>query len=312
MIIKHVKKTAILSAVLIVISLGFMFINMFKSGFGTLGLNLGIDFAGGTVMQLNLGEEFDMEEVRDILGGFGLEGSTLQALRVEDESGVLKDEGILIKTPIIEDTVRDEILAAFLERWPGMDPEDRRIESVGGAVGEEQKRMSWIALAVALAGMVIYITFRFEYRFALTTIAAILHDVIIVLGFFAITRMEINLPFIAALLTIVGYSINDTIVIIDRIRENMKYKKRKETLAEIVDRSIVQSLSRSINTSATTLMVLIALMAGFHIFIGSLDLIVFVVAMIIGVITGTYSSIFVVSPLWLLWKEQELARAKAH
>lgn len=313
MIIKHRKKAFILSLILILASLLSMGYHMVVDGFGTLGLNLGIDFAGGTVLQLNLGEEFNVSEVEEILDAQGIENASVQTVRTRDEDGEYVDEGVLIKTRLIDETARDRLMDAMMERWPDMDQDDRSIESVGAAVGSEQKKWSAIALVVALICMIIYITLRFEFRFALATIGALIHDVIIVVGIFSLLRFDINITFVAALLTIVGYSINDSIVIIDRIRENLTYKVKKD-YAEVVDRSIMQCLNRSINTSLTTLMVLIALMLGFYFFVGNLDLVVFVVAMIVGVLVGTYSSIFIASPLWLTMKENSLkaeARKKA-
>ena len=313
MIIKHRKKAFILSLILILASLLSMGYHMVVDGFGTLGLNLGIDFAGGTVLQLNLGEEFDVTEVEEILDAQDIESASVQTVRTRDEDGEYVDEGVLIKTRLIDEAGRDRLMDAMIERWPDMDKEDRSIESVGAAVGSEQKKWSAIALAVALICMIIYITLRFEFRFALATIGALIHDVIIVVGIFSLLRFDINITFVAALLTIVGYSINDSIVIIDRIRENLTHKLKKD-YAEVVDRSIMQCLNRSINTSLTTLMVLIALMVGFYLFVGNLDLVVFVVAMIVGVVVGTYSSIFIASPLWLTMKENSLkaeARKKA-
>ncbi|NLA27665.1 MAG: protein translocase subunit SecF, partial [Firmicutes bacterium] len=150
---------------------------------------------------------------------------------------------------------------------------------------------------------------RFEFKFALTAIAALLHDIFIIVAIFSLFKIEVNSPFVAALLTVFGYSVNDTIVIFDRIRENMKMKKKKD-YSEVVDQSINQSLRRTINTSLTTLIVLAALFVGFYYFIGSFDLIAFVIALIIGVMVGTYSSIFIAAPLWLDLKNLEFRRAR--
>ncbi|MFY9114363.1 MAG: protein translocase subunit SecF, partial [Dethiobacteria bacterium] len=285
--------------------------HMAVNGWGSLGLNLGIDFTGGTVIQLNLGEDFKIEEIKEILAEFDLEGATIQKVKTREAGGNLADEGVLIKTALLPENTRDDLLSAFYDRWPDLDQEDKRVESVGATVGGEQKKWSAIALALALAGMVIYITIRFELKFAIAAIAALVFDVLVVIGLFSILQMEVNFTFIAALLTIIGYSINDTIVIIDRIRENIRHKK-KQDYAAMVDLSIKQSLARSINTSLTTLLALISLMIGFILFVGNQDLIVFVAATGMGVIVGTYSSIFLASPLWLTMKEREFQRpAKA-
>ena len=274
------------------------------------GLNLGIDFAGGTVLHLNLASGFALAEVEEVAAGFPeLKGAALQVVQGRDLQGRVTAEGVVIKSSYIEEGRRNEILAAFRERWPSLGPEDLRVESVGGVISGELARQSLIALAVAIAGMIAYITIRFEFKFALAAIAVLVHDVFIIVAVFSILKIEVNSPFIAALLTVFGYSVNDTIVIFDRIRENIKLKK-KDAYAEVVDRSINQSLSRTINTSLTTLLVLLALLVGFYYFIGSFDLIAFVIALIIGVVVGTYSSVFIAASLWFDLKEFEFRRAR--
>ena len=295
------RKAYLLSSILVIaglVSLAFF------------GLNLGIDFTGGTVFHLNLGEGFLMEEVESVLAEFEeLEGATVQVVQGRDLDGDLADEGLVIKAPIIEESRRNELMDAFRSHWPNLDPDDLRIESVGAVVGGELTRQALLSLAVAIVLMVAYITFRFEFKFAIATIASLLHNVLVVVGVFSILQMEINVPFVAAILTVFGYSVNDTIVIIDRIRENIEHK-RKSDYATIVNESINQNLMRSINTSLTTLFVLIALLIGFHYFIGSVDLIVFVIALIIGVLVGTYSSIFVASPLCLNLQDVNFRKVK--
>ena len=284
------RKAYLLSALLVLAGL---------ISLAVFGLNLGIDFTGGTVLHLNLGEDFSLEEVEAVIAPFEeLEGAAVQIVQGRDLTGELTEEGLVIKAPYIEEDRRDMLLDALRDRWPALDPADLRIESVGAVIGSELARQALLSLAVAIVLMVVYITVRFEFRFALATIAALLHNIVIVIGIFSILQMEINVPFVAAILTVFGYSVNDTIVIFDRIRENIKHKQRRD-YAAVVNESINQNLMRSINTSLTTLFVLTALLFGFHYFIGSFDLIVFVVALILGVIVGTYSSIFVASPLWL-------------
>ena len=293
------RKAYVLSSVLVLASLVSLLF---------FGLNLGIDFTGGTVLNLNLGEDFSLEEVEAVIAPFEeLQGAAIQIVQGRDLSGEATDEGLVLKAPYIEESRREALMDAFRARWPKLDPADLRIESVGAVVGGELSRQALIALAVAIVLMVGYITFRFEFRFAVATIAALLHNIIIVVGIFSIFRMEINVPFVAAILTVFGYSVNDTIVIFDRIRENIKHK-RKSDYAELVNQSINQSLMRSINTSLTTLFVLVALLFGFYYYIGSVDLIVFVIALILGVFVGTYSSIFIASPLWLNLQDLKIRR----
>jgi preprotein translocase SecF subunit len=296
------RKAYILSFILVVASIVSL---------ALFGLNLGIDFTGGTVLHLNLGDDFSLEDVESVIAGFDeLSGSTVQVVQGRDISGELTDEGLVIKAPYIEEERREELMGALRSRWPNLDPADLRIESVGAVIGSEMTRQALLSLVVAVILMVVYITFRFEFKFAVATIAALLHNVIVVVGVFSILRMEINVPFVAAILTVFGYSVNDTIVIIDRIRENIKHK-RKSDYAVIVNDSINQNLMRSINTSLTTLFVLVALLFGFFYYIGSVDLVVFVVALILGVFVGTYSSSFIASPLWLNLQELGAKKGKA-
>lgn len=284
------RKAYLLSTIMVIASI---------LSLAVFGLNLGIDFTGGTVLHLNLGEDFSMEEIEAVMAPFEeLSGASVQIVQARDITGELAEEGVVIKAPYIEESRRDILMDAFRAKWPNLDPGDLRIESVGAVVGSELGRQAFISLVVAIFLMVIYITFRFEFKFAVATIAALLHNLVVVVGIFSILQMEINVPFVAAILTVFGYSVNDTIVIFDRIRENI-IRRRKSDYAAVVNESINQNLMRSVNTSLTTLFVLIALLFGFHYYIGSLDLIVFVVALILGVFIGTYSSIFIASPLWL-------------
>lgn len=272
------------------------------------GLNLGIDFTGGTIFHLQIEEEFTLDEVREVLAPFDLDGSIIQ--RTGD---IVNERGreVIIKTPSLSDLERARIIEAFKERWPVIG-EDQilRVESVGPAIGRELTREAFWAVGIAMLAMVLYITLRFEFKFAVSSIAALFHDIFIIIAIFSLFQIEINSPFIAAILTTVGYSINDTIIIIDRIRENLKYH-RKESYAEIVNKSITQNLSRTINTSLTTFFVLFSLFVAFNYFIGGIDLKNFALALLLGLIFGTYSSIFVASPLWYTWKKWELNKKAA-
>jgi len=284
---------------LILITVGIISLAVF-------GLNLGIDFTGGTVFQLTLGEDFSMEEVDKALEPFEeLEGAVIQVVKGRDLTGAPTDEGVIIRGPYMGEDRREAVMREFQDRFPRMDLDDSREESVGAVIGAELTRDAILALVIAIVAMIAYITYRFEFKFAVATITALLHNIVIVLGVFSILQLEINVPFVAAILTVFGYSVNDTIVIMDRIRENIKHRKKSEFAAS-VNQSINQNLMRSINTSLTTLFVLIALLFGFHYFIGSLDLIVFIVALILGVFVGTYSSIFIASPLWLNLQDYNL------
>jgi SecD/SecF fusion protein len=289
------KYAFIFSAVLIIVGLVSMGMNY--SGTGQA-LNLGIDFTSGTLMHLDIGQDFSMADVREILEPFGLDSAAIQRVGLEG-LGEGETQELMIRSRTLTPDEQDSVFSALSERYGLSRSAMLRVENVNPIVGRELVRQAMLALLIALAGMIIYITLRFEYRFALTAMMALLHDALMVLAFFAVFRVEVNGPFIAAILTILGYSINDTIVIYDRIRENLK-NRNKEKLAEVVDNSIRQSLRRSINTSLTTMFVLLTLLA-----FGGVTLRPFIVALLVGVFFGTYSSVFIASPLWLSWKERE-------
>jgi len=272
------------------------------------GLNLGIDFTGGTILQLRLEEGFQMEDVREVLAPYDLAGVPLQRVGHDSHSG---GNEVVIKAPHLSEPTRREILDSFMERWPEMTAEDvLRIDNVGAVIGKELTREAFLALLLAAVGMIVYITLRFEFKFSLAAILALLHDAFIIVAIFSIFKIEINSPFIAAVLTIIGYSINDTIVIFDRIRENLKFR-RQRTIEEVVDDSINENLTRTIGTSFTTLLVLISLFIAFNYFVGGMDLKVFALALLIGIVSGTYSSIFIASPLWVSWRKKGLKGEKA-
>lgn len=254
------------------------------------GLNLGIDFTGGTLMERRVDGMITTESIRAVLADeqlSHLDIGTAVIQRLDSPNDFMVRTRTLANDEIAEvDQALDQAFGGLVER---------RTEMVGPVIGQELVRQAFWALLIAAFGILGYVSFRFEYRFAVAAIIAVLHDVILVLGVFAITGREINSPFVAAILTVVGYSINDTIVIFDRVRENLRLRK-KETYEEVVNKSLNQTLSRSINTSLTTLIVVTLL----FIFGGS-SISDFAFALVIGVLAGTYSSIFVASPVWLEW-----------
>jgi preprotein translocase SecF subunit len=265
------------------------------------GLNLGIDFTGGTLLHLNMGRDFTLEEARQALAPFGLEGSSLQKVGEVGAAGGEKQE-LLIRTPSLNPERQAEVFASFRERFALAEEALLRVENVGPVVGGELQRQALWALLLASLLMVIYLTVRFEFRFAVASIVALLHDALAIVTFFYLFRLEVNSPFVAAVLTTLGYSVNATIIIFDRIRENLK-SRRKESLSALVETSIRQSLMRCVNSSLTTLLVLVTL----YVF-GGVTLRPFMAAMVVGVLLGTYSSVFVAGPLWLAWKEAETGR----
>ncbi len=260
------------------------------------GLNLGVDFTGGSVLELNYEQPVAVADVEGVLAAY------------EETAGAQVQSMGAAETPTIRIRARDfppgdsrDAMYAGLRDLGTF--EISLLDEVSPAIGRELTRAGLLAVGVAILGMVTYITFRFEYRFAVCAIAALVHDSIITLGLFSLLQMEINGAFIAAVLTIVGYSVNDTIVIFDRIRENIRYRKRGEGLAFTVDRSIRQTLMRSLATSLTTFLAVGSLWA-----FGGATIRSFTAALLFGVIIGTYSSIFLASPLWMAWQEWRPAK----
>jgi preprotein translocase subunit SecF len=268
-----------ISITILVIGLMFLAIN---------GLNFGIDFQGGSLLEFKFDQEVTNEAVRNVLSDINIaEDSKVQQTETEGINGTLIRSKELSTQEIVE------VEEALREEFPST--EMLRTQMVGPTIGQELRTKALLALLIASIAIVLYISVRFEFRFAIVSIITLMHDVFIVLGIFAILGREINTPFVAALLTIIGYSINDTIVIFDRIRENMKmmHKTGFEKLANL---AVVDTLPRSINTSLTTLITILAI----YLF-GGASIKVFMLALFIGMFAGTYSSIFVASPLLVTW-----------
>lgn len=248
------------------------------------GLNLGVDFTGGTVVELGYSEPSNLDEIRATLKEAGFDRISAQHF------GTAKDVLIRLAPKEGEDraAVSNELIKV-LSAATNAKVEMRRIEFVGPQVGEELREDGGLAMLYALIGILIYVAFRFEYRFSFGAILALIHDVIITVGFFAVTQIEFDLTVLAAVLAVIGYSLNDTIVVFDRIRDNFRIV-RKGDAEEIVNVSINQTLTRTLVTSLTTLLVLFALF-----FLGGEIINSFAVALIVGVLIGTYSSLYVAS-----------------
>lgn len=267
------------------------------------GLRLGIDFTGGSLLDLTFQNSPTTSEVREVLSQHGFGGSMIQ------KGGALGRD-VLIRTKTLTDQQRESILKDLSDKVGPYTV--NRVEEVRGVISEEITRSALLALLIANIGILAYVTLRFEFKFAVAAIVALVHDVLVTLGFAAVTGMELQSPFVAAILTVVGYSVNDTIVLFDRIRENMKSKdalksKRKtEGYGALVNRSISETLTRSLNTSLTTILAITAV----YLF-GGRTTKDFALTLIIGITAGTYSSIFIASPLWAWWKEHEILKGKA-
>ncbi len=244
------------------------------------GLNLGIDFTGGSITHVKMPSEVTSADMRATISELGLEKAEVQ------KSG---DE-FYLRTSELTQEETDELMQALRNEY--QEVEFMSAESVGATIGGELTRNALLALGIALVLMLLYITFRFELSFGIAAVIGIIHNVLVVLGAFSIFQWEISSAFIAAILTVIGYSINDTIVIFDRIRENMR-NKRKEDYEELVNRSVRQTLNRSINTVLTSSFPLVALLI-----FGGATIKLFVLAMLIGFVTGAYSSICIASSTW--------------
>jgi len=257
------------------------------------GFNLGIDFTGGTLLDLKFARPVTVAEVRDVLKDHQLENSTIQLAAAGQ---VTSSPNVFIRTHILDDNQR-RVLVNDIGQKLG-DFEFLRIEKVGATIGSELTRNAVLALLVSWALMIVYISYRFEFKFAVAGILTLIHDVIIVLGAFSLMQLEIDAAFVAALLTVVGYSINDTIVIFDRVRENLKAHRKGEDIKALVNRSIWQTMTRSIYTVLTVLFAAVSL----YVFGGETTK-NFALALIIGISAGAYSSIFNACPIWVIWKE---------
>lgn len=268
-------------------------------------LRPGLDFIGGTRLQFvrdcsqpgNCDKPIDINVVREVAKEQGLGDSSIQLI---SENG--QENGITIRSKNLETDQRTKLQAALSEKVGAFDPQKNQIDSVGPTLGRELFRTGVIALAVSFLGIVVYLSFRFQWDYALFAIVATFHDLLVTVGIFSILGLvlgaEVDSLFIVALLTITGFSVNDTVVIYDRIRENIK-NHPQTPIAEIVDDAVNQTLSRSINTTLTTMLSLFAIFL-----FGGETLKYFSLALIIGFIAGAYSSIFIASTLLTWWRER--------
>lgn len=262
------------------------------------GFNLGIDFSGGTMIQVEFNQTIDLDEVKDSIKEFNLSPDVI-AIGTESNEA-------MIKTSVsLNNDQRMEVFSKLKSEFDITDDTPRESKQFGPSIGDEIKKRAVYAIILASVGMLLYITFRFEWKFGVAAIIALIHDVLILLSIYAIFRVPVNSAFIAAVLTVVGYSINDTIVVFDRIRDNVKYAKTTNYF-RIADDSLNQTVVRSINTSLTTLLVIGALY-----FLGVESIKELAFPLLAGVAAGTYSSIFIASPVWVLLKNLTKKRAKA-
>ncbi|WP_040211498.1 protein translocase subunit SecF [Clostridium polynesiense] len=279
--LKIIEKTKLwfsLSLIVMVIGIGFLAVK---------GLNFGIDFKGGTQLVIDMGKDFDKPEADEIIKKYdnGALTNKVENSKIEIKSNNLTEENL------------KKMLEELNQKYSLNEKSVVSQDVIGSSIGKELTNKAYIALAIAVVLMLAYVGFRFEFKFGVAAILALVHDVIITISIYAIFQIPINSPFIAAILTIIGYSINDTIVIFDRIRENQKIMRRK-SVEEVANISITQTMRRSINTVLTTLITIVSV----YIFVPTVR--DFSFPLIIGIASGAYSSIFIASPIWVLLKNK--------
>ncbi|MEC8261152.1 MAG: protein translocase subunit SecF [SAR324 cluster bacterium] len=273
----------------------FLVLSTFLSVLLHGGLNYGIDFRGGTNVQIRFDSDPDLNQLRELFANQGYDSIMLQTF------GAREDREILLGLPIDSSLGTGESLTTNLQQIlqnANTNPEIRRVETIGPKVGDELKEDALLAVLIALGLVLIYISIRFQWRFGISAVVCLLHDVLAVVGVFSLFDKEFNLTIIAALLTVVGYSLNDTIVVFDRVRENLAKFRKRET-EDLLDLSINETLSRTLLTSATTLFVVTMLLL-----FGGEIIHDFAFALFVGILVGTYSSIYVASPIFLLLQEK--------
>lgn len=287
-VVKHRKKIFIITVIIMAIMVTFLFVR---------GLNLGVDFVSGTRLDIHVKPNVNLEQARDILQDLGYQNPNVRV-------GGSENEFVFFRLSDTVDTSKiNQIQKAFSEAYKTK--VNIQEQTVSPIVGQETAMNAIKAVLIASLFIIIYVAFRFEYRFAVAAVLALFHDALFTVGLFSLLQIEVDLVFIAAILTIVGYSVNDTIVIFDRIRENIEMVKPKkwDELAKVVNDSINQTLVRSLNTALTVLLAAFSLWL-----LGGESISNFSLALLFGLIAGAYSSIFVASPLWITWKWKSMQK----
>ena len=284
-IIEKTKIWLSISLILIAVAVGSILIR---------GLNYGIDFVGGTIITIDLHQTFDTKDIKSITDAYDKSADITY-------SGNQKHEVVISTKESLSNSQQKKLFASFKKKYNLKSKDLVSVDNITASVGAETTRNTIIASIVAVVLMLVYVTIRFEFYFGLSAVLALVHDIVIVIGVYALFQIQVNSPFIAAILTILGYSINDTIVVFDRIRENegLIGMSNEQELTPLVDVSVTQTMRRSINTVATTLVAIIAL------YIFAVDAIRdFALPLIVGIACGCYSSIFVASPLWVIFQKK--------
>ncbi len=287
------KRTIALVISLVLLAVGI--ISLISKG----GPDYGIDFAGGTLVQVRFTDTTNASDIKKALDGLEIGSMVVQQFGDDENEFMIRMEKTSAELKGLSIEVQETLATTY-----GADKVDvRRTEMVGPQVGSDLRMKGIKAIVYAMLGILVYISWRFEFRFAVGAIVALIHDVAITIGVFSLFGKEIDLPIIAAFLAIIGYSLNDTIIVYDRIRENLG-RYNKESFSFIVNRSINDTLSRTMLTSGTTLLVVLALFV-----LGGGVIHNFAFAMLIGVLIGTYSSIFVASPILIYWEQRKLKKS---
>ncbi len=279
-IVKNYKIFFSITIIFLLIGIGSMLVR---------GFNLGIDFTGGSIMDLSFNKPVTVAEVRDVLKEHDLGNSIIQ---LESTDGAQSAQGVLIRTVVIDDGVRRAVMDDLKNKLGEF--QIQRVEQVGATIGGELIQQAVMAIVLSWVLMIGYITMRFEFKFAIAAIIALIIDVLVTLSYFSLFHMEMDSSFVAALLTVVGYSINGTIVIFDRIRENLKIHRRSESLSDMIDNSIWQTMTRTCYTVGTSLFAVVSIFLW-----GGETIRNFSFAMLVGFGSGAYTSIFLAGPLWL-------------
>ena len=285
-IVKRYKIFFAITITFLIIGLGSMIVK---------GFNMGIDFTGGSIMDLQFHKTVSVAEVRDVLKERDLGNAIIQL--ESSDSAVTSAKGVLIRTGVISDEQRQQVMADLKSKLGDFDIQ--RVENVGATIGGELIQQAVLAIVLSWVLMIAYITIRFEFRFDLAAIIALIIDVTVTLSYFSLFHVEMDSSFVAALLTVVGYSVNGTIVIFDRIRENLKIHRRSESMTEMVDNSIWQTMGRSIYTVGTSLFAVVSIFLW-----GGETIRNFAFAMLVGFSSGAYTSTLLAGPLWMLLRKQ--------
>ena len=285
-IVKRYKIFFAITITFLIIGLGSMIVK---------GFNMGIDFTGGSIMDLQFHKTVSVAEVREVLKERDLGNAIIQL--ESSDSAVTSAKGVLIRTGVISDEQRQQVMADLKTKLGDFDIQ--RVENVGATIGGELIQQAVLAIVLSWVLMIAYITIRFEFRFALAAIIALIIDVTVTLSYFSLFHVEMDSSFVAALLTVVGYSVNGTIVIFDRIRENLKIHRRSESMTEMVDNSIWQTMGRSIYTVGTSLFAVVSIFLW-----GGETIRNFAFAMLVGFSSGAYTSTLLAGPLWMLLRKQ--------